>query len=244
MLACASLMTLDASGGDSSPWTRCAARSARCSARPRRRPPPRSARSPASRGWFRSRDGCDDEIAALEAENAELRAQVRTAGYDRNRLAELEGLTTAAADLGYALVPARVVGIGPGAVVLPHRHHRRRVRGGAGPDMTVVNNDGLVGRVLRVTRTTATVLLVVDADSTVGGRVGRAWRWASSAGAARSASDGRLDLELVDEAEVPRQGRHRGHLGQRRRRPVRLRHPGRARSPRSTPACARPRSAR
>ena len=39
--------------------------------------------------------------------------------------------------------------------------------------MTVLNNDGLVGRILRVTRTTATVLLIVDSDSIVGGRVGR-----------------------------------------------------------------------
>ncbi len=36
----------------------------------------------------------------------------------------------------------------------------------------MLNNDGLVGRVLRVTRTTATVLLIVDTDSVVGGRVG------------------------------------------------------------------------
>ena len=38
--------------------------------------------------------------------------------------------------------------------------------------MTVINNDGLVGRVLRVTRTTATVLLIIDTESIVGGRVG------------------------------------------------------------------------
>ena len=42
---------------------------------------------------------------------------------------------------------------------------------GIGPDMTVINNDGLLGRVLRVTRTTATVLLIIDQESNVGGRV-------------------------------------------------------------------------
>ena len=43
---------------------------------------------------------------------------------------------------------------------------------GVRPDQTVLNDDGLVGRVLRVTRTTATVLLIVDTESVVGGRVG------------------------------------------------------------------------
>jgi rod shape-determining protein MreC len=40
----------------------------------------------------------------------------------------------------------------------------------------VVNADGLVGRVLRVTRTTATVLLLVDAESVVGGRIGESMK--------------------------------------------------------------------
>ena len=63
--------------------------------------------------WFRGRDSMREEIDDLEAENAELRAQVRTSGFNRNRLAEYDGLTAAAEDLGYALVPARVIGLGP-----------------------------------------------------------------------------------------------------------------------------------
>ena len=43
---------------------------------------------------------------------------------------------------------------------------------GGGADMTVLNNDGLVGRVTASTRTTATILLILDADSVVGGRIG------------------------------------------------------------------------
>ena len=73
--------------------------------------------------------------------------------------------------------------------------------------MTVVNDDGLVGRVLRVTRTTATVLLVVDADSVVGGRVGESMEVGFLHGPRRrSATSGRLDLELVDAAVVPAKG--------------------------------------
>ena len=56
--------------------------------------------------------------------------------------------------------------------------------------MTVVNGDGLVGRVMRVTRSTSTVLLVVDADSVVGGRVGQSMKVGFLHGRARSATAG------------------------------------------------------
>ena len=71
------------------------------------------------------------------------------------------------------------------------------------PDLTVVNNDGLVGRVLRVTRTTATVLLIVDSDSVVGGRVGSSMDVGFLRGRGTLAGDGRLDLELIDDTAVP-----------------------------------------
>ena len=77
---------------------------------------------------------------------------------------------------------------------------------GVTPDLTVLNNDGLVGRVLRVTRTTATVLLIVDADSVVGARVGRSMQVGLLHGRGVLGSDGRLDLELVDQSAVPAKG--------------------------------------
>ena len=69
--------------------------------------------------------------------------------------------------------------------------------------MTVVNNDGLVGRVLRVTRTTATVLLIIDTESIVGGRVGSSMEIGFVHGSGSLADDGGLDLRLVDDAVVP-----------------------------------------
>ena len=74
---------------------------------------------------------------------------------------------------------------------------------GVGPDMTVVNNDGLVGRVLRVTRSTATVLLVIDPDSTVGGRVGSSMEIGFVTGSGSLDQKSGLDLRLVDDASVP-----------------------------------------
>ena len=113
VLACLSLMVLDHQGGDSSPLeparravgevfgpveagTTAALRALR--RRPRLVPHPRR---PAPRD--RRPRGRERQAARREA----------TTDYDRNRLAAYEGLTTAAADLGYALVPARVIGVGP-----------------------------------------------------------------------------------------------------------------------------------
>ena len=128
MLACVSLITLDHQGGADSP------------VEPARRAvgevfgPLESGTAAVVRpiaavpGWFRSHDSLRAELSALEAENAELRSEVATSGYDRNRLEEYDGLTAAAENLGYALVPARVIAVGPSQSFSPHRHHRRRLR--------------------------------------------------------------------------------------------------------------------
>ena len=203
VLASASLMTLDHSGGAGSPLD------------PARRAvgevfgPVESATAAAVRpiaavpDWFQSRDSMQAELSALEAENAELRSEVATSGYDRNRLEEYDGLTATAENLRLALVPARVIALGPS------QSFSRTVTIDAGsddglqPDQTVLNNDGLVGRVLRATRTTATVLLIIDANSVVGGRVGGSMEMGFLRGRGDLGDAGALDLELVDQSEVP-----------------------------------------
>ena len=72
--------------------------------------------------------------------------------------------------------------------------------------MTVLNDDGLVGRVLRVTPTTATVLLIVDTESVVGGRVGIDMKVGFLRGRGGLGDHGRLDLELVDQTDAPTKG--------------------------------------
>ena len=126
--------------------------------------------------WLRSHHDLAADIDRLETENDQLRSELATSDYDRNRLQEYDDLTATAESIGYALVPARVIGIGPAQSFSRTVTIDAGSRAGLAPDMTVVNGDGLVGRVLRVTSTTATVLLVVDADSTVGGRVGRSMK--------------------------------------------------------------------
>jgi rod shape-determining protein MreC len=200
LLACASLITLDAGGSAADPVRRAVGEvfgpveaGTAAVARPIAGIPE----------WLRGRDSMREEIDELEAENAELRARVRTAGFDRNRLAEYDGLTAAAEDLGYALVPARVIGLGSSQSFSHTVTIDAGSRAGLHPDMTVLNNDGLVGRILRVTRTTATVLLIVDSDSTVGGRVGETMDLGFLSGQGELGDDGGLDLRLVDRSIVP-----------------------------------------
>jgi rod shape-determining protein MreC len=153
--------------------------------------------------WFRSRDSMQEDLMALQAENSRLQGEVATQDYDRNRLEEYDGLTAAARSLGYSLVPARVVGLGASQSFSSTVTIDAGSDAGLRPDLTVVNNDGLVGRVLRVSRTTATVLLVIDTDSVVGGRVGRSMEVGFLHGRGVLGQEGRLDLELVDDTAVP-----------------------------------------
>ena len=202
VLACLTLMTLD-QAGDGSPLE------------PARRVagevfgPVEVATATAMRpftavpDWFRSRDSMHEDLIALQAENSRLKSDLATQDYDRNRLEEYDGLTAAARSLGYALVPARVVGLGPSQSFSSTITIDAGSEGGVNPDLTVVNKDGLVGRVLRVTRSTATVLLIIDADSVVGGRVGESMEVGFLRGRGALGDDGRLDLELVDETAVP-----------------------------------------
>ena len=156
--------------------------------------------------WLRDRGELQRELAVLRSENARLRFDVRTADLDRHRLAEFDELTRAAGTSGFAMVPARVVGFGPAQSFSRTVTIDAGSRAGIRPDMTVLNADGLVGRVLRTTRSTATVLLVVDAESTVGGRIGRSLEIGFLRGRGEVGDDGRLDLQLVDAQVVPDQG--------------------------------------
>lgn len=154
-------------------------------------------------GWFRTHDSLRGDISDLEAENAELRGQLRRSGFDRNKLAEYDALTSAAEDLGQALVPARVIGLGPGQSFSDTVTIDAGSDAGLRPDMTVLNNDGLVGRILRVTSSTATVLLIVDADSTVGVRIGESMELGFLKGRGALGEEDDLELRLVDQSVVP-----------------------------------------
>ena len=206
VLACLTLMTLDHHPGSGSP------------VEPARRAvgsvfgPVESATSQAVRpvtavgDWFTSRRAMQHDIAALQSENSRLKAEQATSQYQRNQLAEFQGLTAAADTLGQALVPAHVVAYGPAQSFSRTVTIDAGSDAGVRPDETVLNDDGLVGRVLRVTPTTATVLLIVDTESVVGGRVGSSMEVGFLRGRGGLGDHGTLDLQLVDQSAAPAKG--------------------------------------
>ena len=153
--------------------------------------------------FFRTTGGLRADVERLESENAVLRGELATGAVDRNRVAELDGLLCASKDTGYSLVPSRVIAMGPAQSFSRTVTIDAGTSSGVRPDMTVVNNDGLVGRVLRADRSTATVVLIVDADSVVGGRLGSSMEVGFLRGRGTAGNESKLDLDLVDNTATP-----------------------------------------
>jgi len=155
--------------------------------------------------FFTTTGSLREDLEQLEAENASLRGDLATSVVDRNRAAELDGLLESSGSTGYALVPARVIAMGPAQAFSRTVTIDAGTSSGVFPDLTVLNNDGLVGRVIRADRGTATVLLIVDAESVVGGRLGSSMEVGFLRGRGKAGNEGRLDLDLVDNAVTPGQ---------------------------------------
>ncbi|GAA4801412.1 rod shape-determining protein MreC [Streptomyces ziwulingensis] len=112
-----------------------------------------------------------DRLAALEEENAALKAKLGSDDRGRSRLAQLEKTLKIAGQGQYGIKGAQVIAIGAAqgfswTVTIDVGAHD-----GIKRDMTVLNGDGLVGRVTTVGPDSATVLLASDPDFTVGTRM-------------------------------------------------------------------------
>jgi rod shape-determining protein MreC len=219
LLACFTVITLDVRGGDRSPLD-----------------PLRSvvgeALGPVETGaatvvrpfqavpaFFHTTDGLRSQVTRLQAQNDALRSRLATTSVDRNRAAELDGLLRTSRSTGYSLVPARVVAMGPAQSFSRTVTIDAGTTSGVHPDMTVLNNDGLVGRVIRADRSTATVLLIVDHESVVGGRLGSSMEVGFLRGRGELGDGGRLDLDLVDNSVTAARGDILVTWGSRNRRP-------------------------
>ncbi len=116
----------------------------------------------------------EDEQARLdqlEQENAELRLQQRTDDYTRARAQQLDDLLKVAGLGRYRVLPAQVIAVGPAQGFAWTVLIDAGTKDGLTVNQTVLNGDGLVGRIQSVTASTATVLLVVDPESSVGVRI-------------------------------------------------------------------------
>ena len=113
----------------------------------------------------------DRVISELTVENDALRAQLDTVANDRARVADLDALLGLVDANDYVTVPAQVIAVGPAQGFAWTVTIDAGSGDGIEVDMSVISGKGLVGRVVSVSPTTATVLLIVDATSTVGGRL-------------------------------------------------------------------------
>jgi rod shape-determining protein MreC len=158
------------------------------------------------RDRFAEMDRLVAENQRLKEENSALTSQVRTTEYARQRAAELDRLLEVAGLGGYTIAPARVIGIGAAQTFTQTVTIDAGTADGVRADMTVLNGDGLVGRVVRASEGTATVLLVTDAGSTVGGRLERTMSLGFLSGRGQVGAGAVLDFRLVDVRAKPAVG--------------------------------------
>ncbi|OKJ41465.1 rod shape-determining protein MreC [Streptomyces sp. CB01580] len=112
-----------------------------------------------------------NRIAELERQNAALKTALGSDDRNRNRVRELDKMLKKSATGQYGIKAAEVIAIGAAQGFSWTVTIDAGSRDGIRRDMTVINGDGLVGRVTTVGPETATVLLANDPDFTVGTRM-------------------------------------------------------------------------
>ncbi|MEJ8657302.1 rod shape-determining protein MreC [Streptomyces sp. MS1.AVA.4] len=143
-----------------------------------------------------------DRIAVLERENAALKARLGSDDRNRSRLRQLDGMLKKAATGQYGIKGAEVIGIGAAQGFSWTVTIDAGSRDGIQRDMTVLNGDGLVGRVTTVGPGTSTVLLANDPDFTVGTRMERT----DELGFATGQGDRPLSVQLLNGKAKVRKG--------------------------------------
>ncbi|MGW3626310.1 rod shape-determining protein MreC [Streptomyces sp. NPDC000880] len=112
-----------------------------------------------------------DRIGELERQNATLKAKLGSDDRNRSRVRELDNMLKKAGAGQYGIKGAEVIAIGAAQGFSWTVTIDVGSNDGIERDMTVLNGDGLVGRITTVGPNTATVLLASDPDFTVGTRM-------------------------------------------------------------------------
>ncbi|MFJ5303999.1 rod shape-determining protein MreC [Streptomyces sp. NPDC088350] len=140
-----------------------------------------------------------DRLALLEKENAALKAKLGSDDRNRSRLNQLDKMLKVAGEGQYGIKGAQVIAIGAAQSFSWTITIDVGANDGIKRDMTVLNGDGLVGRVTTVGPDASTVLLANDPDFTVGTRM----ESSDELGFASGEGDGPLRVELLNgKAEV------------------------------------------
>ncbi|MCX4574954.1 rod shape-determining protein MreC [Streptomyces sp. NBC_01571] len=119
----------------------------------------------------RDSDDRHDRVARLEHDNAALKAKLGSDDRNRSRLGQLNKVLRMAGDGQYGIKGAEVIAIGAAQGFSWTVTIDVGANDGITRDMTVLNGDGLVGRITTVGPDTSTVLLANDPDFTVGTRM-------------------------------------------------------------------------
>ena len=135
-----------------------------------------------------------DRIRALEQQNARLKQQVSSSDLVQSRSAELTKLLGVAGAGQYTIKAAQVVAIGAAQGFSWTVTIDIGTNEGIARDMTVINGDGLVGRVTTVSPETSTVLLASDPDFGVGTRM----ESSGEIGFATGQGNGPMRVELLN----------------------------------------------
>ncbi|MCD0482734.1 rod shape-determining protein MreC [Streptacidiphilus sp. ASG 303] len=165
------LITVDIRGGDESPLN--GARDAASTVLGPVEKGVASAVNPVADGIRAVRDAGShqDRIRRLERQNAVLKQRLASSDMAGSRVRQLDALLKTAGSGQYAIKAAQVIAIGAAQGFSWTITIDAGSDDGITRDMTVINGDGLVGRVTTVGHTTATVLLASDPDFTVGTRM-------------------------------------------------------------------------
>ncbi|MFD0772744.1 rod shape-determining protein MreC [Streptomonospora algeriensis] len=158
--------------------------------------------------------GSRERIHELEQRNKRLRDRLQARDYDDDRAKRLEDLLQLTGRGGYEIVPAqavtRVTARGFSDTVTVDVGRGDGVR----PDMTVVDGDGLVGRVVQAGPATATVTLITDHASAVGARLEDSKEIGVAEGASDTTGDGTpLRFELMSSDARMKEGQRVVTLG-------------------------------
>ncbi len=145
--------------------------------------------------WWSTQVGQSGQIRELTAENERLNSALVSAENDIARADQLDALLRVASVGRYRVTPAEVIAVGPAQDFAWTVTIDAGSLDGLEEDMTVINGDGLVGRVLKVYNSTATVVLIVDPESSVGGRVAGSQEIGIVSGTGRQNS---LEFQLLD----------------------------------------------
>ncbi|RVU19248.1 rod shape-determining protein MreC [Streptomyces antnestii] len=141
-------------------------------------------------------------VSELERENAALKAKLGSDDRNRSKVRQLDSMLKTAGAGQYGIKGAQVIAIGAAQGFSWTVTIDAGANDGLKRDMTVLNGDGLVGRITTVGPGTATVLLANDPDFTVGTRMERT----DELGFASGQGDRPLRVELLNGKAKIRKG--------------------------------------